>query len=241
MKKNKVKTTLSLIIIMVLCLSVGVYAAYVLSATEVSYTKSDGTTVSVKDALDELYAKSIGINAAAVSEDPYHFIGAGVRYSANGNSNWRILFSDGVNIYITTARVLDQTYNKSGLTYSEINAELSNNDNWSQYVDTTVADIAYGAPPEDIYKSARSSVGNSPSHGPNFSTNTFTMLTGFFDPFGDFDCYYIISNDKEKLMYSDYGRSYTGYINPCYCRPVVRLKKGVVLTEQYGYYKITVP
>lgn len=59
MKKNKVKTTLSLIIIMVLCLSVGVYAAYVLSATEVSYTKSDGTTVSVKDALDELYGKAI--------------------------------------------------------------------------------------------------------------------------------------------------------------------------------------
>lgn len=64
MKKSKLKTILILLIIIVLSLSVGVYAAYALSATDVSYTKSDGTTVSVKDALDELRTglptKSIG-------------------------------------------------------------------------------------------------------------------------------------------------------------------------------------
>ena len=57
MKKNKVKTVLIVVIILIVCLNIGVYAAYVLSATEVNYTKSDGTTVDVKSALDELYIK----------------------------------------------------------------------------------------------------------------------------------------------------------------------------------------
>ena len=58
MKRNKIKTVLILLIIIILCLSVGVYAGYQLSATEVRYTKSDGTTITVKEALDELRAKT---------------------------------------------------------------------------------------------------------------------------------------------------------------------------------------
>ena len=57
MKKSKMKTGLILLIIMALCLSVGVYAGYTLSATDVSYKKPDGTIVSVKAALDELNTK----------------------------------------------------------------------------------------------------------------------------------------------------------------------------------------
>lgn len=61
MKNNKkIKTTLIVLIvilILVLCFNVGVYAAYALAATEVSYTKPNGSTVSVKAALDEVYAK----------------------------------------------------------------------------------------------------------------------------------------------------------------------------------------
>ena len=58
--KNKkiIKTSLIVLIIilaLILCFNVVVYAAYVLAATDVSYTKSDGTTVSVKEALDELH------------------------------------------------------------------------------------------------------------------------------------------------------------------------------------------
>ena len=41
----------------VLCFNIGAYAAYVFSATDVSYTKSNGSTVSVKEALDELNNK----------------------------------------------------------------------------------------------------------------------------------------------------------------------------------------
>lgn len=55
MSKNRVKTILIVLIVLLLCLNVGVYAA--LSATEVNYTKSSGTTVTVKAALDELYTK----------------------------------------------------------------------------------------------------------------------------------------------------------------------------------------
>ena len=95
---------------MVLCFNVGVYAAYALAATEVSYTKKDGTTVSVKSALDELYATQP--LAKAVSVGDYVAYNAGNNHSytspvgtgsshGNGNSSqtftsssslkWRVL------------------------------------------------------------------------------------------------------------------------------------------------------
>lgn len=73
MKNNKkIKTTLIVLIvilILVLCFNVGVYAAYALAATDVSYTKPNGTQTSVKAALDEVYAKV-----------PKHSIGDEVTY-----------------------------------------------------------------------------------------------------------------------------------------------------------------
>ncbi len=62
MKNNKkLRTALIVFIVilaLVLCFNVGVYAAYALAATEVSYTKpGTSTTISVKAALDEVYAK----------------------------------------------------------------------------------------------------------------------------------------------------------------------------------------
>lgn len=68
MKKSKLKTILIVLIILIsliLFVNIGVYAATVLSATDVTYTKPGETTpISVKDALDELRAglptKSIG-------------------------------------------------------------------------------------------------------------------------------------------------------------------------------------
>ena len=59
-KSNKIKIVLIIFIVilaLVLCFNVGVYAAYALAATEVSYTKTNGTQTSVKAALDEVYAK----------------------------------------------------------------------------------------------------------------------------------------------------------------------------------------
>lgn len=60
MKNKKLKTSLIvfiIILILVLCFNVVVYAAYALAATDVSYTKPNGTQISVKAALDEVYAK----------------------------------------------------------------------------------------------------------------------------------------------------------------------------------------
>ena len=48
--KEKIKITLiiiTILLIILLCFNVGAYATYVLSATDVSYTKSNGTTVNV--------------------------------------------------------------------------------------------------------------------------------------------------------------------------------------------------
>mgnify|MGYP004579433067 FL=1 len=81
MKNNKkIKTTLIVLIvilILVLCFNVGVYAAYALAATDVSYTKPNGTQTSVKAALDEVYAKvtkhSIG-DEVTYKGDPFFVI-----------------------------------------------------------------------------------------------------------------------------------------------------------------------
>lgn len=80
MKNNKkLKTALIFFIVilaLVLCFNVGVYAAYALAATEVSYTKpGTSTTISVKDALDELNkkvpTKSIGDEVTVGGEQFY--------------------------------------------------------------------------------------------------------------------------------------------------------------------------
>lgn len=72
MKNNKkLKTALIVFIVIlafVLCFNVGVYAAYALAATEVSYTKPDGTTTNVKAALDELYADNPLASAVSVGD-----------------------------------------------------------------------------------------------------------------------------------------------------------------------------
>ena len=81
MKNKKLKSVLIVfivILILVLCFNMGVYAAYTLAATDVSYTKSNGSTISVKAALDELY--TIQPLAKAVSVGDY------VAYDAGTNS-----------------------------------------------------------------------------------------------------------------------------------------------------------
>ena len=54
MKKNIAKI-LVIIALIIVCIGAKVYADYIMNATEVEYTKSDSTKVSVKTALDDLY------------------------------------------------------------------------------------------------------------------------------------------------------------------------------------------
>lgn len=88
MKNNKkIKTALIffiVLLIIVLCFNVGVYAAYVLAATDGSYTKPNGTQTSVKEALDEVYAKmpkySIGDEVTFGGEPFYVIADKGATY-----------------------------------------------------------------------------------------------------------------------------------------------------------------
>ena len=57
LKKN-IKFIAIFVIEMIIVSTVSVYAAYGYLAQDVSYTKSDGTEISVKEALDQLYAKN---------------------------------------------------------------------------------------------------------------------------------------------------------------------------------------
>ena len=59
LKKN-IKFIAIFVIGMIIGSTVSVYAAYSYLAQDVSYTKSDGTEISVKEALDQLYAKNPG-------------------------------------------------------------------------------------------------------------------------------------------------------------------------------------
>ena len=103
MKNNKkLKTALIVFIVIlafVLCFNVGVYAAYALAATEVSYTKpGTSTTISVKAELDELNTKipkkSIGDEVTVGGEQFYVLewdnncdtVNLIAKYNLNGNA-----------------------------------------------------------------------------------------------------------------------------------------------------------
>ena len=112
--KEKIKIMLiiiTILLIILLCFNVGVYAAYVLSATDVSYTKPGSTlTTSVKAALDELYTTYPLAKAVSVGDYVAYDAGSNHSYTSptgtgsshgNGDSNqtfkssssikWRVL------------------------------------------------------------------------------------------------------------------------------------------------------
>ena len=112
LKNKKTRTILIIFIILIttiLIFNAGVYAAYIFKATEVSYTKSNGTTVSVKEALDELYtiqplAKTVSVgdyvayNAGTHSytsptgTGSSHGNGSGNQtFTSSSSSKWRVL------------------------------------------------------------------------------------------------------------------------------------------------------
>ena len=119
-KSKKIKIVLIIFIVilaLVLCFNVGVYAAYALAATEVSYTKSDGTTVSVKDALDELNkkvpTKSIGDEVTVGGEQFY------VLEWDNNCDTVNLISKYNLNRAGTAQQ--DATYGTTGCTFSSTN------------------------------------------------------------------------------------------------------------------------
>lgn len=119
MKNKKLKTVLIIFIVLltlVICFNVGVYAAYVLSATDVSYTKPNGSTVSVKSALDEVYKKV-----------PTHEIGDEVTV---GGEKFYVLNWN--NDSATTDLIAKYTLNSSGTAQSssEVDCVFSSTNYW---------------------------------------------------------------------------------------------------------------
>ena len=150
--KNKIKSILIILITIAICLSVGVYAGYILSATEVTYTKSDGTTVSVKEALDELYtiqpltkAVSVGDYVAYDATNNYSYKSPTGTGSSHGNGygdqtftssssiKWRVLGWDettgGVILISESPKKTDagkNFYIRGGIGYLYAEQELNN-------------------------------------------------------------------------------------------------------------------
>ena len=139
-KSNKIKIVLIIFIVilaLVLCFNVGVYAAYALAATEVSYTKSDGTTVSVKDALDELNkkvpTKSIGDEVTVGGEQFY------VLEWDNNCDTVNLISKYNLNKAGTAQQ--DATYGTTGCTFSSKNYwGSSSNINLNDFIGCTETD-----------------------------------------------------------------------------------------------------
>ena len=102
--KEKIKITLiiiTILLIILLCFNAGVYAVYVLSATDVSYTKPGSTsTTSVKSALDELYttyplakAVSVGDYVAYDAGNNHSYTSQTGTGSSHGNGSGNQIFT----------------------------------------------------------------------------------------------------------------------------------------------------
>ena len=106
MKKSKFKILLILLIILieVIIFSAGTYAGYLLSAKDVTYTKADGTTVSVKEALDELIKKIPEGDSVTASTATTH-TGIPITYSWDDLASIAQMISDNSSITNDTAEV----------------------------------------------------------------------------------------------------------------------------------------
>lgn len=121
MKNNKkLKTALIVFIVilaLVLCFNVGVYAAYALAATEVSYTKpGTSTSTSVKTALDELYRKI-----------PKHKVGDAVTYKGEP---FYVIADKGTTYELLAKYVLNSAATKQE--NADTDCKFSTSDYWSR-------------------------------------------------------------------------------------------------------------
>ena len=88
LKKN-LKFIIILIVAIIITSMVSVYAAYSYLSTDVSYTKADGTTVSVADALNELYKNKSSIEVST----KINYVGSYADVDKDGNVDG-IIFAD---------------------------------------------------------------------------------------------------------------------------------------------------
>ena len=87
--KKNLKFIIILIVAIIITSMVSVYAAYSYLSTDVSYTKADGTTVSVADALNELYKNKSSIEVST----KINYVGSYADVDKDGNVDG-IIFAD---------------------------------------------------------------------------------------------------------------------------------------------------
>ena len=122
MKKNITKILLIISVITV-CIGAKVYADYLMNATEVEYTKSDNSKVSVKAALDDLYTKSQQLNEIEnldVTSLGFSQTNVGLAYS--GSQSITITNPNNYNITVETSDSTVATVTKNSNTSITINA-----------------------------------------------------------------------------------------------------------------------
>ncbi|MBR1884402.1 MAG: hypothetical protein IJ809_05695 [Clostridia bacterium] len=146
MKKNITKI-LVIIAVITICIGAKVYADYVMNASEVEYTKSDSSKVSVKAALDDLYTKSQEFGEKDLSNVPSGLISIAFSKSSVGltyTESQSILITN-PNSYEITVEISDSTVatvTKNSNTEIIINA-LSKEGNAVITVKATVDDKTY--------------------------------------------------------------------------------------------------
>ena len=122
MKKNITKILLMIAVITV-CIGAKVYADYIMNASEVEYTKSDSTKVSVKAALDDLYTKSQQLNQIEdVDVTSLWFSQTSVGLAYSGSQSITITNPDSYEITVESSDSTVATVTKNSNTQITINA-----------------------------------------------------------------------------------------------------------------------
>ncbi|MBR1883640.1 MAG: hypothetical protein IJ809_01615, partial [Clostridia bacterium] len=123
MKKNITKILLIVALITV-CIGAKVYADYIMNATEVEYTKSDSTKVSVKAALDDLYTKSQQIGTLDLNSlTGLAFSKSSVGLTYTGSQSITITNPNSLEITVESSDTTVATVTKNSNTQITINAK----------------------------------------------------------------------------------------------------------------------
>lgn len=234
MKNNKkIKTTLIVLIvilILVLCFNVGVYAAYALASTDVSYTKPDGTQTSVKAALDEVYAKV-----------PKHSIGDEVTYKGEP---FFVIADKGTTYELLAKYVLNSAATKQE--NADIDCVFSTSNYWK---DETLTSGPYLN--LNTYLAVQNDKGSAVYKANNYAKSlgaiggrllTYEEVKNLKDSYSDI-IYVTYGKSKYYWLgsagsvsnvwdvhgsYGDLSRDYFGYSNGCGVRPVIEIYKSEI-------------
>lgn len=133
MLSNRVKNIFIIFLIIILSSGVSIYATYNYFAQDVKYTKQDGTTISVEEALNDLYTQSDSAKLISI-------------FSARGYNNTLTLATNTVNDNLVSDDSSVITFKKSGtykLFYEIIRGYASTTGTLYYYLNNQQVQLAY--------------------------------------------------------------------------------------------------